>query len=192
MFKRLAFLLFFVLAPFAASGAELGDDGLYKAPWLQITFKDMAEDLAEASAQGKRLMILFEQRGCIYCKQLHEEVFPDPDVAAIIEEKFYIVQMNLFGDEEVTDFDGVSLPEKEMARRWGIVFTPTMMFMPDTLPESGTASEVAVATMPGSFGKWTTYNMLRWVAEKGYESGEHFQKYHARMLAERGQGEGSE
>ncbi len=186
MLRRILIVLLFATLP--ASAAEdapvLGDDGLYKAPWLEITFKDMNEDLADANARGKRLMILFEQRGCIYCKKMHEEVFPDPDVAKIINEKYFIVQMNLFGDEEVTDFDGVTLPEKEMARRWGIVFTPTMMFLADTAPETGTASDAVVASMPGAFGKWTTLNMFRWVANKGYETVEHFQKFHARMLAE--------
>lgn len=160
--------------------AEMGEDGLHKTDWMRITFKDMTEDLAAANAEGKRLALIFEQRGCTYCKQMHEQVFPDPDVDALIREKFFIVQMNLFGDEEVTDFDGTVLSEKDMARRWGVVFTPTILFMPDTVPEGGNAGMAAVAMIPGAFGKWTTYNMLNWVSIKGYESEEHFQKYHAR------------
>ena len=39
--------------------------------------------------------------------------------------------------------------------------------------------------MPGAFGKSTTFDMLTWVLEKGYESDEAFQKYHARKLNER-------
>ena len=163
-----------------AGSVEIGEDGLHKQPWLRTTFKDMAEDLAEAEAEGKRLAIIFEQRGCSYCRKMHEEVFPDPDVKAFIEENFFVVQMNLFGDEEVTDFDGEILSEKKMAKRWGVVFTPTIMFMPETAPDGGTAGEASVSTMPGAFGKWTTLNMFRWVHAKGYETEEHFQKYHAR------------
>ena len=95
------------------------------------------------------------------------------------------MQMNLFGDEEVTDFDGEAMAEKDMARRWGVVFTPTILFMPETPPASGTAGAAAVATMPGAFEKGTSLHMFQWVAEKGYEGDEHFQKYHARKLAER-------
>ena len=40
--------------------AEIGDDGLHKAPWMRDTFKDLAEDLEEANAEGKRLMVLIE------------------------------------------------------------------------------------------------------------------------------------
>ena len=52
-----------------AWAVELGDDGLHKTPWMRDTFKDLSEDLAEANAEGKRLMLLVEQRGCIYCKK---------------------------------------------------------------------------------------------------------------------------
>ncbi len=165
--------------------AEIGDDGLHKEPWFRITFKDMTEDLEAAQAEDKRLMLIFEQRGCIYCRKMHEEVFSDPKIKALIEDKFFVVQMNLFGDEEVTDFDGTALSEKKMAGRWGVVFTPTIMFMPDAVPDSGSAAQAAVSIMPGAFGKGTTLDMLTWVLTKGYEGDEHFQKYHAREIERR-------
>lgn len=180
--KRLIIALMLLASP--ALAAEIGEDGLHKQDWFAITFKDMAEDLQTASDEGKRLAIIFEQRGCIYCSRLHEEVFSAPEVSAFIRENFYVVQMNLFGDEEVTDFDGEAMSEKEMARRWGVVFTPTILFMPDQPPETGTAAQAAVSVMPGAFGKHTTLNMFRWVREKGYDGDEHFQKYHARKFAE--------
>ena len=176
---------FVALAPLAASAVEMGEDGLHKQPWFALTFKDMAEDLESAQDEGKRLVVFFEQRGCIYCARMHEEVFSDPEIANYIKDHFYVVQMNLFGDEDVTDFDGEALPEKEMAQRWGVVFTPTILFMPDEAP-TGPAGEAAVARIPGAFGKGTTLHMFQWVYEKGYEGEEHFQKYHARKLAERG------
>ena len=47
----------------------LGDDGLHKQDWFSLTFRDVAEDLEDASADNKRLVILFEQPGGIYCKK---------------------------------------------------------------------------------------------------------------------------
>lgn len=179
--RRTAAAALLALAPFAA-GAEIGEDGLHKEPWFAVTFKDMGEDLAAASAAGKRLAVIFEQRGCIYCAKLHEEVFADPEIAAWIAANFMVVQINLFGDEEVTDLDGTALPEKEMAHRWGVVFTPTVLFLPDA-PTEEPVNVAAVATMPGAFGRKTTLHMFQWVREKGYEGEEHFQKYHARRLA---------
>ncbi|MCR9255736.1 MAG: thioredoxin family protein [Alphaproteobacteria bacterium] len=179
---RVALLaLIFVASP---AVAEVGEDGLHKKPWFSVTFKDVAEDIEDAAADGKRLALIFEQRGCIYCKQLHEGPLSDPEVAGYIEENFMVVQYNLFGDEEVTDIDGEALPEKEMARRWGVVFTPTILFLPDEVPEEGSVRDSVVAVMPGAFQRGTTLHMFQWVQEKGYEGEEHFQKYHARRLQE--------
>lgn len=164
-----------------ALAVELGDDGLHKPDWLRDTFKDLREDLAEANAEGKRLLVIVEQRGCIYCTRMHEEIFPLPEIDALIRDNYFVVQMNLFGDVEVTDFDGEVLPEKDMAVKWGVVFTPTMIFLPEEVAEGRTAAQAAVATMPGAFGKGTTAALLTWVKDHGYDSGQHFQKY----LAER-------
>ncbi len=186
--KRLLTALAFVVATTVGAGAaEMGDDGLHKTPWMRDTFKDLREDLEDANAEGKRLMVMIEQRGCIYCKKMHEEVFPREEIASFIEEHYFVVQINMFGDVEVTDFDGTALPEKEMVRKWGALFTPTIMFFPEEVPEDATAATAAVATMPGAFGRHTTLNMLRWVVEKGYEGDESFQKYHARKFAEQSQ-----
>lgn len=160
---------------------ELGDDGLHKPDWLRDTFKDLREDLAEANAEGKRLLVVVEQRGCIYCTEMHEKVFPDPKIDALIRNSYFVVQMNLFGDVEMSDFDGTVLSEKDMALRWGVMFTPTMIFLPEEVAEGETAAEAAVVSMPGAFGVDTTEALLTWVRDHGYENGEPFQKF----LAER-------
>ncbi|MEX0301264.1 MAG: thioredoxin family protein [Leisingera sp.] len=172
------------------SAAELGDDGLHKTSWMRETFKDLREDLDEANGEGKRLALIFEQRGCIYCTKMHEETFPRPEISRYIEDNFFVVQLNLYGDVEVTDFDGEALPEKEMARKWGVLFTPTILFLPEEVTESETAPEASVAMMPGAFGAGTTLDMFTWVNEKRYalDNGEDFQRYHARMIRERNNG----
>ncbi|MCT8988915.1 thioredoxin family protein [Chelativorans sp. SCAU2101] len=180
----LAALAFNAVLALPALSVEIGDDGLHKQDWFSITFRDIAEDIEEAAAEGKRLAIVYEQRGCIYCRKLHEELLADPEVRDFIKAHFKVVQYNMFGDEEVTDLDGEVLTEKTAARKWGYVFTPTIVFLPEELPEGKSVAEAAVATMPGAFGKWVFLHMFEWVAQKGYENGEHFQKYHARRLAE--------
>ena len=186
--------LMMAIAAFAlavpAWAVELGDDGLHKTPWMRDTFKDLGEDLAEANAEGKRLMLIFEQRGCIYCTEMHEKVFPDPEIASYIEDNYFVVQLNLHGDIEITDFDGEVLTEKQAARKWGIMFTPSMVFLPEEVSGDDGASREAVAVMPGAFGKGTTIDLLTWINEKRYEdqSEEDFQRYHARRIQERADG----
>lgn len=184
MIRFLAIVTAFLCAV-QVHAATLGDDGLHKETWMRDTFKDLREDLEEAQAEGKRLLVMIEQRGCIYCTKMHEEVFVVPEIRAMIEENYFVVQINMFGDVEVTDFDGTILSEKDMVRRWNALFTPTLMFFPEEVEEDATAVEAAVANMPGAFGKGTTLDLLTWVVEKGYEGDEPFQKYHARMIEER-------
>ncbi|MGR3563714.1 MAG: thioredoxin family protein [Heliomarina sp.] len=173
-----------------AHAVEMGDDGLHKTDWMRDTFKDLREDLAEANEEGKRLVLFFEQRGCIYCTKMHTEVFPRPEIDSYIRKNYFVVQLNLHGDTEVTDFDGEAMSEKDMARRWNVMFTPTIMFMPEEVPEGETAAQAAVAVMPGAFGPGTTIDMFTWVNEKRYEldDGEDFQRYHARRVKERDDG----
>ena len=187
MTRIFALIMMLLALATGATAAELGDDGLHKAPWMRDTFKDLSEDLEEATAEGKRLMVIIEQRGCIYCKKMHEEVFPRPEIAAYIADHFFVVQINMFGDVEVTDFDGTTLPEKDMVNKWGALFTPMILFFPENVTADKSATQAAVATMPGAFGGHTTFNMLNWVVEKGYDGDENFQKYHARKFAEQSQ-----
>lgn len=180
-----ALMLWALALPVAA--AELGDDGLHKADWMRATFKDLREDLAEANAEDKRLMVILEQRGCIYCAKMHEEVFPTEPINSYIHDRFFVVQMNIYGDTEITDLDGETLTEKQAAQKWGMLFTPSILFLPKVVPEGQSAAQAAVAVMPGAFAKGTTLDMLTWVAEERYagDNAEEFQRYHARMIAQR-------
>lgn len=175
----------FALTGFTAQASDavpLGDDGLHKPDWIVETFRDMRDDLEEAQADGRRMVLLIEQRGCIYCTRMHEEVFVDPEITRMLREDFFVVQVNMFGDIPMTDLDGIELSEREMIRRWNVMFTPTMIFLPEELPETGTVVENASAILPGGFGIPTTRLLLTWVLERGYEGEEHFQQYVARHI----------
>jgi len=168
-----------------ALAAEVGDDGLHKQAWFATTFRDIKEDMATARAEGKRLALMFEQRGCTYCRQVHEQVLTDPEVRDFIKANYMMVQYNLYGDEEVTDLDGEALTEKTAARKWRVTFTPTIFFLPEETDGKKDVGASTVAVMPGAFRKGTFLDMFQWVHKKGYETDEDFQRYHARRIIER-------
>ena len=164
----------------------IDEDGLYHQSWSTETFLDLKEDFEAAKEAGKRFVVVFEQRGCIYCKRFHEKVLAIKQINDFVRENYVMVQINLWGDKEVTDFDGKVMSEKELARRWGVINTPTALFFTDDLTgkEGKTGKDLTVvpAFYPGAFGAYTTYDMFAWVVEKGYERDEPFQKYHAARL----------
>lgn len=189
--KAIAVVLALVVTAPMALAVELGDDGLHKPAWLRDTFKDVQEDFSDAQSEGKRLLLLVEQRGCLYCRDMHENTFPDPRVKAMLEDVYYPVQINLHGDIELIDADGEALSEKQATRKWGVLFTPTMIFLPTELDTTKSVAQQAVAVMPGAFSPGTTLDLLTWVAEERYldQSEEDFQRYHARRIRERDDGD---
>lgn len=176
VFRAAALVLAALAAP-AAAEVPVGEDGLHKPDWMRDTFLDLREDLAEANAEGKRLLIIVEQLGCIYCTEMHESVFPVPSIDALIRENFFVVQINIYGDKEVTDFDGTVLREKEMALRWGVIFTPTMIFMPTEVVEGKTATSGAVAFLPGAFKPNMTHALFTWIKDEIYLTEPQLQRY---------------
>ena len=188
---RLLALATALLLALPAAAVEMGDDGLHKPEWFRDTFKDLQEDFAEAEAESKRVLIIVEQRGCSYCKEMHEKTFPDERVKALLENDYFPIQINLHGDIEIIDTDGEELTEKVATRKWGVLFTPTMILMPTELDTSKSATQQAVAVMPGAFSPGTTLDLLTWVKEERYldQSEEDFQRYHARMIQERNDGD---
>src|SRR5687767_13603264 len=120
------------LAGPARAEAILTDDGLYRQPWFLESFLELADDLSAAGNSNKRFAVIWELRGCPYCKQTHMVNFARPEIERFIRERFDILQLNIVGSREVTDFDGAKLAEKELARKYGVRFTPTLQFFPES------------------------------------------------------------
>jgi thioredoxin-related protein len=97
-------------------------------PWFSQSFLDVREDVREATAAKKRLMLYFGQDGCPYCKALMKVNFGDPAIAATTQANFVAVALNIWGDRDVTWIDGRSMPEKEVARLLRVQYTPTLLF----------------------------------------------------------------
>lgn len=156
----------------ASAKATLGDDGLYQMDWYLESFLDLSEDLAGASAKGKRFAVMWGLKGCPACKRMHESYMTDPKIETYIRDNFEILHLNHIGSREVTDFDGRKRGEKAFGEAYGIRFTPTIQFFPETTAglaaKSGQAREVA--RMPGLLEPVEFLAMFRYVRQKGYET----------------------
>ena len=164
------------------------EDGLFHQSWFQLSFLNLKEDFAEAKAGGKRFAVLFEQRGCPYCTKMHTEVLAQKYINDYVRQNFTVVQLDLWGAREVTDFDGAVLPERALAERWGVIFTPTIVFFKDDLKglEGKWGRELeAIERLPLSYGRDTFYDLFVWVRLKLYERDRNFQRFHISRIAER-------
>ena len=97
--------------------------------WFKASFMDFSEDLEEADDQGKHVMIYFHQDGCPYCAKLVQENFHDDALVAKLQKDFDTIETNMWGDRELTDWQGNDYIEKEFSAKMKIQFTPTLVFL---------------------------------------------------------------
>jgi thioredoxin-related protein len=157
----------------ARAEAVLTEDGIYRQPWFLDSLLELADDLAAASEKKKRLAVMWELRGCPYCKETHLVNFARPDISAFVQQHFEILQLNLIGSREVVDFDGEKLSEKALAQKYDVRYTPTFQFFPDSAAAlSGKRPrEREVVRAQGYMHPPQFLAMFRYVAERAYEKG---------------------
>jgi thioredoxin-related protein len=150
----------------------LTEDGLYRQPWFLESFLELGDDLAGAAKAGKRFAIMWELKGCPYCRETHLVNFARADIEDFIKTNFEVLQLNIIGSRPVKDFDGTEVSEKALAGKYGIRFTPTFQFFSDSA--AGLADKLPekreVARAPGYLRPDDFLALFRFVREKGYET----------------------
>ena len=163
----------FAALPARAEGPVLTADGIYKEPWFLDSFLNLADDLEDAHKAGKRFVIMWELKGCPYCKETHFVNFAQARISNYIKSNFDVLQLNIIGSLKVTDFDGEQLSEKALAAKYGVRFTPTFQFFQE---RAGPLKDLApqkreVARAPGYMLPDDFLALFRFVREKAYEKG---------------------
>lgn len=156
-------------APEPASGE------LHAQPWL------MAPPLDLSKRERRPTLVLFEQKVCAACDELHAEGFPRPEVAAL-RERFRAARVDIASTETVKTPDGKSLPMRDWARQMKIVYTPSLVFFD--------AGGREVFRVEGYLRPFHLASSLDYVASGAYRKQPQFQRFiEARAAARRAQGE---
>lgn len=148
----------------------LTDDGLYKEPWFLESFLELPDDLEAAHQAGKRFAVMWELKGCPYCKETHFVNFARSDIADYIKSNFDVLQLNIIGSRKVTDFDGAVLSEKALAAKYGVRYTPTFQFFPERAAslKALPPEKREVARAPGYLRPDDFLAFFRYVRENAY------------------------
>lgn len=160
----------------AGAAAELGDDGLHKQPWFLDSFLELGDDLQSAADAGRHLMILVEQAGCPYCRELHRVNFNRPEITTYLTAHFDVIQLDLWGSRAVLDFDGDELEERRLAAKWGVNFTPTTLLFTAEKAGADSAREAEVFRLPGYLKSFHYLSSLEYVVTGEYLR-QPFQRY---------------
>jgi thioredoxin-related protein len=156
----------------AAQDATIRGTGQFTVPaWFKNSFLDLPEDAAEAGAGGKRLLLYVGQDGCPYCAALFNANFSQKPIVDYARTHFDAIEINMWGDRPVTDFDGEALTEKTFAAKHHVTFTPTILFF----DEKGRR----LLRLDGYYPPRRFIAALRYAAEEGAKA-EPFAAYLAR------------
>lgn len=136
--------------------------GFEPEPWFAETTLDLRQDLAQAKQANKFLALLWEQKGCHYCGELHQVNFQQPEIVALGKKHFHTIQMDLWGKRAFIDFDGETRSEKRIASGRFVRSTPVMLFI------DGDGTEVF--RMPGYAPPPLFTAVYQYVVERGYKS----------------------
>ena len=100
-----------------------------KPAWFANSFLNIPEDVSEAADAGKRIILYFYQDGCPYCKKLLDTNFALSATVKRTRDNFEVIAINMWGDREVTGFNGEETTEKAFAKLLRVMFTPTLLFL---------------------------------------------------------------
>lgn len=138
-------------------------------------------NFATAKKGGKPLVILFEQKECAACDELHAEGFLRSDVAVLLR-KFRVAQVDVASHEKLRTPEGKVMTAREWARKLDIFYTPSLVFF-DTNGQE-------IFRVEGYLRPFHLASSLDYIVSGGYRSQPEFQRFiEARATALRAKGE---
>lgn len=148
---------------------------LHEAPWLMKAPLDLSK------REGRPTLVIFEQKVCAGCDEMHAEGFPRTEVAALLA-RFRAARVDIASNEAVKTPDGKSLPMREWSRKMKIAYTPSFVFFD--------AAGKEVFRVEGYLRPFHLASSLDYVASGAYKKQPEFQRFiEARAAARRAQGE---
>jgi thioredoxin-related protein len=134
--KLLSFAVLALLLTFAAPvpaetarGQLKGGVGYSLPSWFKSSFLHFADDVAEARAQGKHVLVFLHLDECPYCARMLKESFESGDNRDFMERHFDVIGINIRGDAETVWIDGATYTERALTAHLKVFATPTVVFL---------------------------------------------------------------
>ncbi|MGE0079753.1 MAG: thioredoxin family protein [Thiohalomonadaceae bacterium] len=110
---------------------------------------DLREEAALASARRVPVLLMFSAEHCPYCMRMEDEFLEPMILSGDYEDKVVIRKLEL-GEGTLRDFDGRTVTVNELAERYKVYVTPTLVFL-DAAGRQLTEKMVGLST-PDFFG----------------------------------------
>jgi thioredoxin-related protein len=87
-------------------GKYMGAKATEYPVWFKESFLEFRDDITEAAADGKRVIVMFHQHNCPYCNALVQRNLSQKHIEEKVRQHFDVVALNLWGDRDVVSVDG--------------------------------------------------------------------------------------
>jgi thioredoxin-related protein len=123
----------------AAPGIMTGGQKYDMPDWFKMSFLDLRDDLKEANANQRQIMLFLHLEECPYCARMLDENFRGGESREFIERHFDVIGIDIRGSRSVGWFDGHQYSELALAKMLKVYATPTIIFID---PEGKTALQL--------------------------------------------------
>lgn len=146
------------VAPQPASGKLHEADFLHKPPY----------NLKKLAGSGKPLLLLFEQKQCKACDELHNDIYPRKETREQLG-RFDVVRLDMWANTPVVAPDGKSTTARKLASELDVKYAPTMVFFNRQGKEVFRAEAYLKA--------FHTQSVMDYVASGAYKTQPNFQRF---------------
>ncbi|MCP3689656.1 MAG: thioredoxin fold domain-containing protein [Gammaproteobacteria bacterium] len=167
-FKPFGLNLILAIAMLAgqAVSAERGEitGGVVHQPpdWFKESFLEIADDVEEASEEGRHVLLFFQLNACPYCDRMLEDSFETEPLTSYIQEHFDTIAINVRGDRDIAFDEETSVSEKQLAEILNVRATPAILFL--------NAENKTIVRVNGYRAPERFQQVLEFVATKSYQS----------------------
>lgn len=113
-----------------AAGGVISGTKTYTIPeWFKDSFLEIQEDIKEAKANNKHVILFMHLDGCPYCSRMLDENFRQGQRQQFLQQNFDVIDINIRGDREIIWDEQTRYLEKTLARELNVRYTPTIVFL---------------------------------------------------------------
>ncbi len=140
-----------------------------------LSWQGFEEAFDEAETSKKKVLVDVYAPWCGYCRKMHEEVYPDPEIREYIEANFELTRVDIDVDTDTLTYrGGYKLSSRMLATLFQTSGTPNTVFL---MPDGN-----FITALPGFAPREQFMTVLKYIASDAYQT----QPFQAFMEAENG------
>ena len=94
-----------------------------------VEINDLSQLSLQAETERKLIMLEISASYCDYCRKLEENIIKPMIRSGDYDAKVLIRRFEIDGYAQLKDFNGIPVSNDELAKRWDVKVTPTLIFL---------------------------------------------------------------